>query len=175
MSAPFRSPELLSEAHELSGFDCEVEPLNTFLTRHALQNQQNNSARTFVSCRTGTSEVVGFYTLCAASVDYHQTPERIRKGLARHAVPLILLARLAVDSGHQGQGLGLSLLKDAFARFLKAQEIIGARALLAHAKEGKAKAFYEKWGFVATEGLPFHLYILTKNIRATLQAGNVLG
>lgn len=168
MSALFQSPVLLSESHDVSSFDCGVDALNAFLKNHALQNQRNNSARTFVSTRTGSLEVVGFYSLCAASVEFEQTPERIRKGLARHEVPLILLARLAVDVSCKGQGLGASLLQDAFFRFMKAQEVVGARALLAHAKDESAKAFYEKWGFVSTEGLPLHLYILTKQVKATL-------
>jgi len=170
MSAVFQSPVLLTENHDLATFDCGVESLNAFLKLHALQNQRNNSARTFVTLRAGTSEVVGYYSLCAASVDYDQTPERIRKGLARHEVPLILLARLAVDSSCKGKGLGASLLQDAFGRFMKAQEAIGARALLAHAKDDSAKAFYEKWGFVSTDGLPLHLYILTKDIKASLDS-----
>ena len=168
MNGAYQRPVLLTEDHDVSSFDCGIEALNTFLRSHAIQNQRNNSARTFVSTRTGTSEVVGFYSLSAASVDFEQTPERIRKGLARHPVPLVLLARLAVDDSCKGQGLGASLLQDAFLRFLKAQEVIGARALLAHAKDASAKAFYEKWGFVSTEGLPLHLYILTKNIKAVL-------
>ena len=168
MNGAYQPPVLLTEEHDVSSFDCGIEALNTFLKSHALQNQRNNSARTFVSTRIGTSEVVGFYSLSAASVDFEQTPERIRKGLARHEVPLVLLARLAVAESCKGQGLGPSLLQDAFLRFMKAQEVIGARALLAHAKDASAKAFYEKWGFVSTEGLPLHLYILTKNIKAVL-------
>lgn len=168
MSVRFQSPVLLSESHDVSSFDCGVDALNAFLKNHALQNQRNNSARTFVSTRAGSYEVVGFYSLCAASVEFEQTPERIRKGLARHEVPLILLARLAVDVSCKGHGLGASLLQDAFFRFMKAQEVVGARALLAHAKDESAKAFYEKWGFVSTDGLPLHLYILTKQIKATL-------
>lgn len=168
MSVRFHKPTLLTEFHEVTQFDCQAEPLNNFLTKHALQNQRNNSARTFVTTPTGTNRVVGFYTLCAASVEFEQTPERIQKGLARHDVPLVLLARLAVDRSFQGQGLGISLLQDAFLRFLTAQESIGARALLAHAKDESAKAFYEKWGFLSTPGLPLHLYILTKQVRATL-------
>lgn len=169
MDASFTFPTTLTEEHDTGAFDCGVDALNTFLKSHALQNQRNHSARTFVTTRMGTSEVVGFYTLCAASVDFEQTPERIRKGLARHEVPLVLLARLAVDESCKGQGLGASLLQDAFFRFLKAQEAIGARALLAHAKDESAKAFYEKWGFVSTEGLPLHLYILTKQIKSIVQ------
>jgi GNAT superfamily N-acetyltransferase len=168
MSAAFQRPVLLTASHDLAAFDCEVEALNSFLKNHALQNQRNNSARTFVATSAATNEVAGYYSLCAASVDYEQTPERIRMGLARHEVPLILLARLAVDKKAKGLGLGASLLQDAFGRFLSAQEAIGARVLLAHAKNPSAKAFYEKWGFESTEGLPFHLYILTKDIKATL-------
>ena len=168
MNGAYQRPVLLTEDHDVSPFDCGIEALNSFLKSHALQNQRNNSARTFVSTRMGTSEVVGFYSLSAASVDFEQTPERIRKGLARHEVPLVLLARLAVAESCKGQGLGASLLQGAFLRFMRAQEVIGARALLAHAKDASAKAFYEKWGFVSTEGLPLHLYILTKNIRANL-------
>ncbi len=168
MRPVYTRPTLLTEAHDVDSFDCGVEALNTFLKSHALQNQRNNSARTFVSTKADSSAVVGFYSLCAASVDFEQTPERIRKGLARHEVPLVLLARLAVDERCKGQGLGASLLQDAFFRFIKAQEAIGARALLAHAKDESAKAFYEKWGFVSTEGLPLHLYILTKQIKSIL-------
>jgi ribosomal protein S18 acetylase RimI-like enzyme len=167
----FTSPVLLSAEHDVTVFDCGVDALNAFLRGHALQNQRNNSARTFVATRKDANEVVGYYSLCAASVDFHQTPERVRKGLARHEVPLILLARLAVDESCRGVGLGASLLQDAFGRFMRAQEAIGARALLAHAKDDSAKAFYEKWGFKSSDGLPLHLYMLTKDIRASLSSG----
>jgi GNAT superfamily N-acetyltransferase len=119
-----------------------------------------------IDSETGT--VVGYYSLCAASVEYQLTPERIRNGLARHQVPLILLARLAVDHRYKGMGIGTTLLQDAFRRFAAAQGVIGARALIAHAKDAEAKAFYEKWGFIANDDLPFHLYLLTKDILATL-------
>jgi GNAT superfamily N-acetyltransferase len=160
-------PEPLNATHEVSSFDCGVEPLNDFLQRHAKQNERNRSARTFVVAND-TGAVRGFYSLCAASVGYELTPERVRKGLARHDVPLVLLARLAVDKRCQGMGLGSRLLLDAFGRFLQAQETIGARALLAHAKDDSTRGFYLRWGFVATEGLPFHLYLLTKDIEASL-------
>lgn len=160
--------ELLSAEHRTAQFDCGSEPLDIFLKRYALQNQRNGSARTFVTTRSNTPEVVGFYSVCAASAVFENTPARIRKGLARHEVPLVLLARLAVDRSEQGKGLGVSLLLDAFARFIRVQESIGARALFAHAKDETAKAFYERWGFEATEDLPFHLFLMTKDIQATL-------
>ena len=168
MSAAFERPVLLNAGYDVASFSCGKDALDLFIKNHALQNQSNNSARTFVSTRQDSKEVVGYYSLSAASVEYEQTPERIRKGLARHEVPLVLLARLAVDSTCKKMGLGPSLLIDAFGRFMTVQESIGARALFAHAKDDDAKAFYEKWGFVSTEDLPLHLYILTKNIKATL-------
>ncbi len=170
MSAAFERPVLLTARHNVAPFACGKDALDSFIKNHTLQNQSNNSARTFVSTRLGANEVVGYYSLCAASVEHEQTPERIRKGLARHEVPLVLLARLAVDSTCQGMGLGANLLIDAFGRFMAVQESIGARALLAHAKDDDAKAFYEKWGFVSTEDLPLHLYILTKDIKASLRS-----
>ena len=170
MSASFERPVLLTARHNVAKFTCGKDALDSFIKSHALQNQSNNSARTFVATRIGSSEVVAYYSLCAASVDFEQTPERIRKGLASHEVPLVLLARLAVDSTCQRMGLGPSLLIDAFGRFMTAQESIGARALFAHAKDDDVKAFYEKFGFVSTDDLPLHLYILTKDIKASLGA-----
>jgi len=170
MTKKFEGPTILTGSHNTSKFDCEVDALNTFVKQYALQNQKNDSARTFVATLAETTQVVGFYSLCAASMGFDRTPDRVHKGLARHDVPLVLLARLAVDKNFKGQGLGISLLLDAFGRFIRAQETIGARALLAHAKDDSAKAFYERWGFIFHEELPFHLYILTKDIRATLAA-----
>lgn len=161
----------MNKAHEVESFDCGSAPLNAFLKRFALQSQGSDAARTFVATQDG--RVVGYYSLCAASVGYEETPERIRKGLAKHPIPMILLARLAVDRSCQGEGLGSGLLLDAFGRFLTAQPSIAAWGLLAHAKDDSAKAFYERWGFSASDGFPYHLYLLTKDIRATYQT--VLG
>lgn len=176
----FDGPELLRASHDVADFDCGVEALNLFLHRHALANQSNGSARTFVATmpggataeapESGEGRVVGYYSLCAGAAEYEMAPERVRKGLACHPVPVVLLARLAVDVEAKGRGLGAGLLRDAFARFLTVQETIGARALLAHAKDDGARAFYERWGFVSTADLPLHLYLLTKDVRATLGA-----
>lgn len=157
-------PVLLDASHDVSAFDCGVEALNLFLRKHALANSRSDAARTFVVHRE--SRVVGYYSLCAASVGPEEVPDRVRKGLPRHPVPLVLLARLAVDESEQGRGLGAALLKDAMKRFLAAQETIAARALLVHAKDDGAVAFYERYGFVSAPGFPYHLYLLTKDIRA---------
>jgi GNAT superfamily N-acetyltransferase len=161
-------PELLTEVHAVSGFDCGNEALNRFLHRYALQNLRNQSARTYVALR-GEAQVIGYYSLAAASAEYDIVPARIAKGLAQHPIPLALLARLAVDQAEQGTGIGAGLLKDALKRFLQAQSIIAARALVVHAKDDQAVEFYQHFGFTASPLDPFHLYLMTKDIHECLR------
>jgi GNAT superfamily N-acetyltransferase len=156
----------LEAGHDRSAFDCGSPPLNDYLRKYALQNHQNRSARTYVATRG--ARVVGYYTLAAGSVDRAETPDRVAKGLARHPVPIILLARLAIDLSEQGHGLGKGLLKDALLRVGQAADIIGCRALLVHAKDATAKAFYEKFGFIPSPTHELHLYLLVKDILANL-------
>ena len=108
--------------------------------------------------------MIGFYSLAVGDVSYDDAPERLRKGLARHPVPLMLLARLAVGEAWQGKGVGAGLLKDAMLRTNQAADIGGIRALAAHAKDGEARAFYEHFGFMASPSDPLHLFILTKEL-----------
>jgi predicted N-acetyltransferase YhbS len=92
-------------------------------------------------------------------------PERLTRGLARHPVPIMLLARLAVSVEWQGRGLGAGLMKDAMRRTLQAADIAGIRAFGVHAKDDVARAFYEHFGFVASSSDPFHLFVLMKDLR----------
>jgi predicted N-acetyltransferase YhbS len=166
MPDPLSSPVPLDPGHDRTAFDCGIGPLNDYLHKYALPNQQNRSARTYVATR-GT-RVVGYYTLAAGSVGRADAPDRVAKGLANHPVPVILLARLAVDRSEQGQGLGKGLLKDALRRVVQAADLIGCRALLVHAKDDGAKAFYERFGFVPSPTHPLHLFLLVKDILANL-------
>ena len=166
MTVPLLGPEPLTTHHDASTFDCGSSALDTYLARFAVVNQAGGAARTYVALRA--ARVVGYYSLAAASAELGQTPARVAKGLARHAVPLTLLARLAVDRTEQGAGLGKALLKDAITRHLQAQMIIGSRALVAHAKDGRAAAFYARYGFRPSPTDPLHLYLLTKDMRKTL-------
>jgi GNAT superfamily N-acetyltransferase len=163
---PLNKPVPLDATHDVSAFDCGAAPLNDYLQRFALPNQQNRSARTYVATRG--RRVVGYYTLAAASASREETPARVAKGLARHPVPLILLARLAVDRGEQGKGLGAGLLKDALLRVVQAADIVGCRAVLVHAKDEAAKAFYQRFNFEPSPIDELHLYLLTKDIAPLL-------
>ncbi len=97
-----------------------------------------------------------------ADQDAHQRPT---KGLARHAVPIMLLARLAVSSGSQGQGIGAGLLKDAMLRTPQAADIAGIRAVAVHAKDENARRFYEHFGFIPSPTDALHLYLLVKDVK----------
>lgn len=101
-------------------------------------------------------------------VAYEQAAERLKKGLARHSVPVMVLARLAIATGQQGQGLGAGLLKDALLRTLQAADIAGIRGFVVHAKDDEARAFYERYDFAPSPSDPYHLFILLKDVRASL-------
>jgi len=164
---PHPSPVPLAKGHDLTAFDCGTPALNDYLSKHALQNQQNRSARTYVTVLE--NRVVGYYTLVAGSVSREDVPPRVAKGLGNYPVPIILLARLAVDQKEQGQGLGASLLKDALLRSAQASDIVGCRAVLVHAKNQTAQAFYRKFGLEPSPVDDLHLYVLVKDIRANFR------
>ncbi len=90
------------------------------------------------------------------------------KGLAAHPVPVIILARLAVDRSEKGKGLGAGLIKDALLRTVQAADIVGCRAVMVHAKDEAAKAFYQRFGFGPSPTDPFRLFLLLKDVRASL-------
>lgn len=115
--------------------------------------------------------MVGYYALAAGSVEHEQTPERVTKGLAKHPILVILLARLAVDRREWGRGLGAALLKDALIRAAAAAEEIGVRAVLVHAKDDDARAFYERFEFEPSPTDPLHLFLLMKDIKKATGGG----
>jgi GNAT superfamily N-acetyltransferase len=163
---PLSPPELLSKQHETSEFDCGKPPLNGFLTKYALQNQASGGARTYAMTRG--HRVIAYYSLAPASVSPDDATQRAMKGQGRYPVPVILMARFAVDKTEQGKGLGAALLKDALRRALVGAEAIGGRAFLVHAKDEDARAFYLKYGMEPSPTNPLHLFLLFKDIKQSL-------
>jgi GNAT superfamily N-acetyltransferase len=153
----------LHRTHNVEQFTCGQPDLDRFLIRHALQAQQSNSSQTYVAL--SDSEVVGFYTIVAGEVQHAQAPQRVVKGMSRHPIPLLVLARLAVHSNAQGRGLGSGLLLDALGRTLQVADVIGVRALAVHAKDDQAAAFYRHFGFVPSPTDARHLFMIIKDIR----------
>lgn len=156
----------LTPSDAVQSFDCGDAALNSFLHRFALVSQQSNSAQTYV-CDHGGS-VVGFYSLAVGSVDPAAAAPRVIKGVPKHPVPVMILARLAVDVAHQRVGLGRALLKDALRRTAQAADIAGIRALLVHAKDERARNWYLSFDFEPSPSDPLHLFLLMKDLRAAL-------
>jgi GNAT superfamily N-acetyltransferase len=160
------APAPLENQHDCSAFECGHDALNRYLQRFALQNQRSGAARTYVATRG--RRVIGFYTLAYGSVSHEEATPRTRAGLARHPIPVLLLARLAVDRAEQGEGIGKGLLKDALLRALQAADIAGLRAVIVHAKDPIARDFYLKFGFSPSPIDDLHLMLLLKDIRRTI-------
>lgn len=145
------APAPLGDDHRLDDFQCTAPALTKWLRERARQNQATGASRCFVVCDE-TRNVVGYYALAAGAVSREEAPGRIRRNMP-DPVPVIVLGRLAVHRDRVGQGIGRGLLKDALLRALQAAESVGARALLCHAVDDAAKAFYLKHGFVES---PIH-------------------
>lgn len=166
MSHGYTPVRKLAATDQVDAFDCGQAALNQFLQRYALVNQKANSAQTYVCCQGDV--VVGFYSLVVCSADPQATPSRVMKGLARHPVPVMILARLAVDQEHQGKKLGQALLKDALLRTAQAADIAGIRRLLVHAKDDAARRWYETWEFEPSPTDPYHLFLMLKDLKNLL-------
>jgi GNAT superfamily N-acetyltransferase len=162
----YGSPELLTEEHDVSKFACGKPPLNQYLKRYALKNQRDEISRTYVTVRE--ARVVGYYTLTFGSISHEEAAPKIKAELPGYPIPIILLARLAVDVSEKGKGLGSGLLRDAMLRTLRAAEIAGLRAMLTRAKDEEAKSFYIKYGFEESPAHPLHLMIRIGDIRTSV-------
>jgi GNAT superfamily N-acetyltransferase len=155
--------EKLDRTHVVEPFTCGHPELDRFLVRHAFGAQQSNSSQTYVA--VAGKEVIGFYTIVAGEVHHVNAPERVVKGMPRHPIPLLVLARLAVQTSAQGHGIGAGLLLDALGRTLQVADVVGIRALAVHAKDDQADAFYRHFGFAHSPTDPRHLFMIIKDIR----------
>jgi GNAT superfamily N-acetyltransferase len=167
--ASFSDPEPLGSGHALEGFACGVTALDDWLQEHALAARGAGSARTFVVVDLDQRRVVGYHALTVAEIPHGAAGLRLAKGMPQHPIPAVLLARLAVDRSVQGRGLGTRLLLDAMARTAFAADAVGIRALLVHALNAEARAFYLHHGLAPSPTNERHLTILVKDIRRALE------
>ena len=149
VSAPaFGAPTPLTAAHDTSAFTCTHESLTTWLQKRALVNATSGASRCYVVC-DDAQQVIGYYALAAGSVASEAALRRLHRNMP-DPLPVIVLGRLAVHTDWSGKGIGSGLLKDAVLRSIQAADSIGVRALMCHAIDDEAKAFYLKHGFVAS-------------------------
>ncbi len=164
----FSGPEPLGSGHTLDGFSCGEPSLDTWLCEHARLARGVGSARTYVLNDAEQGRVVGYHALTVTEIEQDDATPRLAKGMGHHAIPVVLLARLAVDRSVQGRGLGVRLLRDASLRAVSAAEGLGLRGLAVHALHAKAQAFYVHFGFEPSPTDPLNLAALVKDLRASL-------
>ena len=162
--------EPIHKKHDREAFDCGDEALNNFLKRYARKSHELGGAKTFLAIGDSDRKtILGFYSLCPASVDYARTPEIVRRGLARHDVPGFRLARLAVDRRLQGKGIGGQLLLAAGRRCLLASAEVGGVVLVIDAKNERVAEWYAGYGAVPLLDAPRTLLLPLATIEVALK------
>ena len=157
MSFKRSAPQTLSATHGLEGFSCGEPSLDDWLRRRALLNQTTGASRTFV-VTDESGQVLAYYALAAGAVSQQDSPGSVRRNMP-DPVPVMVLARLAVDKRLQGQQVGGALLQDALRRAVSVAQNIGVRALLVHALNDRARQFYSHYGFVPSPANPMTLML----------------
>ncbi|MGD0832480.1 MAG: GNAT family N-acetyltransferase [Terracidiphilus sp.] len=163
----------LEEFDEVVGFDCGDEPLNNYLKRHAWTNQQKVSIGvTYIAVdESAPQTVLGYFTLATSSIQRERFPKKFVRGLPPYDLPLILLARLAVDSRFSGRGLGHALIAEALKITLRVADEVGCRCIVTDAYPDKA-GWYARYGFVPIEGAtasgPQKMFLDVRTIRRAL-------
>jgi len=152
-----QAPVPLAPEHNVNFFSCSESVLDDWLKRRALANQSNGASRTFV-VTDGEQQVVGYYALAAGAVTHQDATRAIRQNMP-DPIPVMVLARLAVDTRAQGMKLGASLLHDAMRRCVGISSSAGVRAMLVHALNERARDFYEYYGFKASPVNPMTLML----------------
>jgi len=164
----------LEEQDELDFFECGDQPLNNYLKRHAWANQQGSSIGvTYVAAdEAAPHSVIGYFTLATASVARDRFPKKYVRGLPPYDLPLILLARLAVDRRFSGRGLGQALISEAFKIALRVADDVGCRCIITDAYRDRVD-WYARYGFIplegAAEGGPQRMYLDIRTIRQALK------
>jgi GNAT superfamily N-acetyltransferase len=175
MNLPDWHEEPISTKYDCGAFDCGDLALNEFLRKHARQSHEKGASKTFLAISNEDGKtVLGFYSLSPASVVYARTPESVRKGLARHDVPVFRLGRLAVDLNVQGRGLGGQLLLAAGRRCLLAAEEVGGIALLIDAKDERTSRWYASFGSVPLLDAPLSLLLPLSTLKSALESAGKL-
>jgi GNAT superfamily N-acetyltransferase len=170
LSTRFGPVEALEPHHKVDHFECGRDQLDRWLRAYAGQSQRRDTARTFVVCRQGETDVVGYYTLVASQVEQGEATGEVQSGTSKHfPIPVCLIARLAVDRSEQGIGLGRSLLLDALQRTERASRSVAMRAILVHAVDEQAAAFYARFGFKPASAEPLTLMVPLEAVRRILE------
>ncbi|MDA8254546.1 MAG: GNAT family N-acetyltransferase [Betaproteobacteria bacterium] len=164
MSLTLTAPQPLTTAHRLDEFSCGEQVLDDWLRRRAIANQTRGASRTFVVADQD-GRVYGYYAMAAGAVSHQMATGGVRRNMPE-PIPVMVLARLAVDHRAQGIKLGGALLQDAVNRALVVSQNTGVRALLVHSLHDRAKSFYEHYGFEISPADPMTLMLRLSSAKA---------
>ena len=175
MTVPTWREEAISKKHDRKSFDCGELALNEFLQRYARQSHEAGGAKTFIAVNEADGKsILGYYSLAPAAVAYADTPELMRRGLARHDVPGFRLARLATDLKMHGEGLGGQLLAAAARRCLRVAAEVGGVILIIDAKNERAAAWHASYDAVRLADKPLTLVMALATFEADLKTAGHL-
>jgi len=162
----FSAPEPLGGHHRVAEFNSGIAALDDWLKRRALANQTSGASRTFVVCQAG--KVSGYYALASGAVNVAAAQGRFRRNMP-DPIPVVIMARLAIDRAYRGRGLGRALFRDGAKRVVQAADAIGIRGILVHAISDEAKAFYLALGFEPSPLEPMTLMVTLADVRRNLE------
>lgn len=165
--------ELLDEFSCINEFDCGEDDLNYYLKDLALLFQKRcfGVTVTFFEKEDSTKRVIGFYTLCPASIQREILPKKLFTGPRPNPIPGFRICRLAVDKSFQGRGIGDIIFIHVLNKCIEQARQIGGSAVLIDAKHDRAKTFYERFGFISLPGHPLILIQTIKYIQLALEKG----
>jgi len=163
MKTRLSAPQPLADAHVLDDFACGEASLDAWLKRRASSNQSSGASRTFV-VTDADDRVLGYYAMAAGAVTHQTATSGVRRNMP-DPIPVMVLARLAVDQRAQGMALGGAMLQDAVNRAVAISHNAGVRALLVHALNESAKRFYEHYGFQESPQHPMTLMLRLSTVR----------
>ena len=157
--------ERISRNVDRDGFDCGVPSLNDYVKRYALQILKKNVGVTIVAVSDeDRRRILGYYSVSMAQVEFDQMPEDPSQGLPRYPVPAMRLGRLAVDVSMRGMGIGAALLRDALLRTAGLAREVGTCMVVVDAIDEKARAFYQRYGFIPLHDIPLTLVLPVETI-----------
>lgn len=165
----FSAPVPITGEQDASGFSCGESSLDSWIQRRALKNQLTGATRTFVICESGKS-IAAYYALASSAIAVGLAAGRFRRNMP-DPIPVVVLARLAVDRRYQGRGLGRAMVRDAALRIVGAADTIGIRGVVVHALSESARRFYERVGFDPSPLDPSIWMVTLTDLRAVLADG----
>jgi GNAT superfamily N-acetyltransferase len=168
VSGPLSPPEPLTDDHQIDSFDSGEPVLDDWLKRRALANQASGASRTYVVCEG--KQIVGYYALASGAIAQAGVPGKFRRNMP-DPIPVVVLARLAVDRNHQARGLGRAMFRDAARRVVQAADAIGIRGIVVHAISEEARRFYIALGFDPCPAEAMTLVVTLRDLRAALESG----